>query len=461
MNEDLPEQWLVTTIDQVTTNIIQRQPQQDENFIYIDIGSIDREKKYIVTPQKMLGKDAPSRARKVVQTGDVIVSTTRPNLNAVAMVTKELNGQIASTGFDVLRAPNIDPRWLFYIVRTTDFVQTMSELVQGALYPAIRSKDVRSFEIPFAPLNEQKRIADKLDRLLAKVDNCRERLDQIPLIIKKIRQSILSSASRGHLTTDWREDNSTLVEIDSEYGAIPASWKWKLTKEVGRVQLGRQRAPKYHSGKNMRPYLRVQNVYEDRIDLSDVMEMDFSAEDFERYQLHFGDILLNEGQSPIYLGRPAMYRDELPGVCFTNSLIRFRAFDFVDSDFALFVFRHYLHCGRFQQECNITTNIAHLSAGRFSNVEFPLPPLEEQHEIVRRAKKLFAFADRLEARYKTARAQIDKLTPALLDKAFKGELVPQDPIDEPAAALLAKIHSKGTLNTKPTSSDRSAKKAKT
>jgi type I restriction enzyme, S subunit len=189
----------------------------------------------------------------------------------------------------------------------------------------------------------------------------------------------------------------------------------------------------------MCPYLRVQNVFEDRIDLSDVMEMDFSAEDFERYQLHFGDILLNEGQSPIYLGRPAMYRDELPGVCFTNSLIRFRAFDFVDSDFALFVFRHYLHCGRFQQECNITTNIAHLSAGRFSNVEFPLPPLEEQHEIVRRAKKLFDFADRLEARYKTARAKIDKLTPALLDKAFKGELVPQDPTDEPATSLLAKI----------------------
>lgn len=197
MIEGLPGNWLITTIDQVATNIVQRQPQEDESFVYIDIGSIDREQKHIVTPQKMLGKEAPSRARKIVQTGDVLVSTTRPNLNAVAMIPEELNNQIASTGFDVLRAPNIDSRWLFYIVRTTVFVQTMSELVQGALYPAIRSKDVRSFEIPLAPLNEQKRIADKLDRLLAKVDNCRERLDRIPPSSNAFVNQSLSQQQQG------------------------------------------------------------------------------------------------------------------------------------------------------------------------------------------------------------------------------------------------------------------------
>jgi type I restriction enzyme, S subunit len=204
VNQLLPEEWLITTINEVTINTAQRQPQQDKSFIYIDIGSIDRENKCISTPERMLGQDAPSRARKVVQTGDVLVSTTRPNLNAVAMVPDKFNDQIASTGFDVLRAPNIDPRWLFYIVRTTDFVQSMSELVQGALYPAIRSKDIRSFEIPLAPLNEQKRIADKLDRLLEKVDACRERCDRIPLILKRFRQSVLTAATSGELTEDWR-----------------------------------------------------------------------------------------------------------------------------------------------------------------------------------------------------------------------------------------------------------------
>ncbi len=167
--------------------------------------------------------------------------------------------------------------------------------------------------------------------------------------------------------------------------------------EIGSIQLGRQRAPRYHSGQHMRPYLRVQNVFEDRIDLSDVMEMDFPPEDFKKYHLQHGDILLNEGQSPELLGRPAMYRDELPGACFTNTLIRFQAFDVVNREFALLVFRHYMHSGRFSREGKITTNIAHLSAGRFSKIEFPLPPLDEQREIVDRANSLFAFANRVES----------------------------------------------------------------
>ena len=94
---------------------------------------------------------------------------TRPNLNAVALVPKELDGEIASTGFDVLRASEIDPRWIFYTVRSTSFVERMGELVQGALYPAIRGKDIRGYEIPLAPLPEPNRIAEKLDTVLAPV----------------------------------------------------------------------------------------------------------------------------------------------------------------------------------------------------------------------------------------------------------------------------------------------------
>lgn len=87
----------------------------------------------------------------------------------------------------------------------------------------------------------------------------------------------------------------------------------------------------------------------------------------------------------------------------------------------------------------ITTNIAHLGAGRFANVEFPLPSLPEQHEIVRRIETLFAFADRLQARYRVARAQVEQLTSSLLAQTFRSELVPQDPNDEPAAVLLERM----------------------
>ena len=194
---ELPKSWAATTLGNVSQDCAQRIPADDELFQYIDIASIDRDKKTVTSPQVLLGKDAPSRARKHVAESDVLVSMTRPNLNAVALVPKPLNGQIASTGFDVLRATEIDPRWIFYTVRSANFVERMCELVQGALYPAVRGKDIRGYEIPLAPLPEQKRIADKLDSVLGRVDACRDRLDRLPALLKRFRQSILAAATSG------------------------------------------------------------------------------------------------------------------------------------------------------------------------------------------------------------------------------------------------------------------------
>lgn len=162
---------------------------------------------------------------------------------------------------------------------------------------------------------------------------------------------------------------------------LPAGWRWSTVAQVGAVDLGRQRHPDWHHGPEMRPYLRVANVFEDRIDTTDLKEMDFSGV-FERYKLEPGDVLLNEGQSPEFLGRPAIYRGVPEEVAFTNSLIRFRAGPDVTPEWALTVFRHYMHSGRFARESRITTNIAHLSVSRFKAIEFPVPPVGEQRRIV-------------------------------------------------------------------------------
>lgn len=131
----------------------------------------------------------------------------------------------------------------------------------------------------------------------------------------------------------------------------------------------------------MRPYLRVANVFEDRIDASDLKVMDFSGV-FKRYKLEPGDVLLNEGQSPEFLGRPAIYRGLPEDVAFTNTLLRFRAGPHVLPEWALVVFRRHMHFQRFAREARITTNIAHLSASRLKPIEFPVPPLDEQRRIV-------------------------------------------------------------------------------
>jgi len=162
---------------------------------------------------------------------------------------------------------------------------------------------------------------------------------------------------------------------------LPAGWYWSTIDEVGHIDLGRQRHPDWHTGPEMRPYLRVANVFEDRIDTSDVKEMDFSGV-FARYKLEAGDVLLNEGQSPELLGRPAIYRGYPENVAFTNTLLRFKAGPNVLPEWALIVFRRHMHVGRFAREARITTNIAHLSAARLRPIEFPVPPLVEQRRIV-------------------------------------------------------------------------------
>lgn len=220
---------------------------------------------------------------------------------------------------------------------------------------------------------------------------------------------------------------------------LPKGWAKVRTDEAGTLDLGRQRSPKYHSGPNMKPYLRVANVFEDRIDTSDVKTMHFDPEAFERSKLHVGDVLLNEGQSPEWLGRPAIYRGDPPDVAFTNSLIRFKPNAAVTSEWALAVFRHHMHSGRFARESRITTNIAHLSANRLAAVEFRVPPLAEQERIVTAIEEAFSTLDAGEAGLRTVRQLLKRMRDAILTAAVTGRLVPQDPTDTPAAKLLADL----------------------
>lgn len=128
--------------------------------------------------------------------------------------------------------------------------------------------------------------------------------------------------------------------------------------------------------------------------------------------------LINEGQSYKLVGRPAIYRDEVPGACFQNTLIRFRAYKPLAPEYPLLVFRCYMHTGVFQSVSQQTTNIAHLSAGRFAKLRFPLPPLAEQRRIVARVDELMAVCDQLEVQLTTAQADRGRLLEAVLHESL-------------------------------------------
>jgi hypothetical protein len=141
----LPGGWANCGIGDLIKPIEKGQPQSD--FTYIDISSIDNKTKKILEPNLVEESKAPSRARQHLEKGDVLVSMTRPNLNAVAILDTQYSTPIASTGFDVLRADHPTNNWLFFHVRSKQFVDVMTEKVQGALYPAIKSADIRDYKI--------------------------------------------------------------------------------------------------------------------------------------------------------------------------------------------------------------------------------------------------------------------------------------------------------------------------
>ncbi len=355
---------------------------------------------------------------------------TRPNLNAVALVPDSLNCEIASTGFDVLRSNGPEPRWLFYLVRTASFVDRMSELVQGALYPAVRSKDVRGHVVPIAPFNEQERIADKLDAILARVDACRERLDRVPAILKRFRQVVLAAATSGKLTEDWREQVQ-----------VPSSWSSKsfgsLICEGPKNGLYKP-ASSYGDGTRI---LRIDNFYEGAItSWSDLKRLHVSEKERVDFGLTVGDIVINRVNSLPYLGKAALIR-ELPEPCvFESNMMRIRLrTELIHPDYCILVLSSPDGLAQLRANAKHAVNQASINQTDVRSFQIHLPSLAEQAEIIRRVESLFAYADRLEARYAVARAQVERLTPALLAKAFRGELVPQDPNDEPAAVLLERI----------------------
>ena len=234
---------------------------------------------------------------------------------------------------------------------------------------------------------------------------------------------------------------------------LPSNWDWIAIEQAGNAILGRQRSPRYQHGSNMRPYLRVANVLEDHIATSDLLTMNFDANEFRTYELRRGDILLNEGQSPHLVGRPAMYRDEIPGACFQNTLIRFRSASTVDPEFALLVFRHYMHSGVFRRVARWSTNIAHLGLQRFRALRFPLPPLREQRQIARAARRWLQTVQDQVAAVQSSIDNLPQLELTLLQAAVSGELAPQHPDDEPASALLRRLGTAPHLPPKKLPSD--------
>jgi type I restriction enzyme S subunit len=237
--------------------------------------------------------------------------------------------------------------------------------------------------------------------------------------------------AKGKAPTDgkWKGKYQTPVETDGLL-TLPEGWCWSNVATVGDVLLGRQRAPQFLTGKWSRPYLRVANVKDDRVDFADVEQMDFDPAHYEKYKLQAGDILVSEGQSLDRVGESAIYAGGFDGLCFQKTLHRFRPVSGgPSSKFAQIVFRSHVKNGLFRKLASITTNIAHLTLEKFEAAPFPLPPAAEQVRIVAEVDRLMSFADDAERAIVAQLARAKTLRRAVLRDAFEGRLLQNTRID--------------------------------
>jgi len=391
----------VRTLDELTVaRVDQSGPSDAEDFTYVDIGSVDNLSKKIVGPKRVAACAAPSRAKQKLRAGDVIVSMTRPNLNAVALVPATLDGAIGSSGFHVLRAQaDVLPEWLYFGVQTRRFIGAMSDVVQGALYPAVRPRDIRAFSLPVPSVSAQRNVVDDIETQFSRLDQAIAGLQRIKVNLARHQASILRDAIEGRL-----------VEPSAPWTTLPLS-------EVAEVQLGQQRAPVHAEAAVQLPYVRAANITWSGLDITDIKTMGFPNP--ARYQLADGDILLSEASgSAKEVGKPALWRNEIPGACYQKTLIRVRSDrSRLLPEFAYYFFLHTCLSGQFARLAP-GVGILHLTAERMLSWPTVVPPLADQQRVVAEVDRRLSIARGVEAQVDANLKRAQSLRQAVLDKAF-------------------------------------------
>jgi type I restriction enzyme, S subunit len=435
------------------------------------------------------GADAPTRARQWIHTDDVLVSMTRPNLNAVAQVGSDLDGGVASTGFDVLRPVGVAPGWIFYRVRSNEFIADVCEDLQGVVYPAIRPHDVRRHKLPVAPVPEQHRIVEAIESYLTRLDDAFATLERVQRNLKRYRASVLKAAVEGRLVPTeaelareedrryepasvllerilaerrrrWEEaelakmkakgtvpknDNWKAKYVEpaapdtSELPELPEGWCWSSIDQLS--QLVRNGFTKKPGTEGSVRILRISAVRAMSVDFEDCKWLQGSPEDYDADLVHVGDLLFTRyNGTPALVGvsglarivdKPTVHPDKIIKVRLVKSLLNL---SYIELSVNTGISRRFI-----ESRIRTTAGQAGVSGGDVKRIPVPLPPLAEQNRIIDEQERILAFALSTSNTLAASRARGIRLRQSILKWAFEGRLVNQDPNDEPAEVLLERI----------------------
>jgi type I restriction enzyme S subunit len=480
MNET-PANWETITfgeLNRFVSSSINPSISPDELFTLYSVPSYPQG-----VPERLIGRSIGS-TKQLVTRDDVLVCKINPRINRIWRVFDSWEEtQIASSEWIVMRSSECVAKYLQYYFKSPDFRELICADVTGVGGSLTRAQPRRvdSFPVPIPPVAEQKRIADKLDSLLSRVDGCRERLDRVTAILRRFRQSVLSAAISGKLTEDWREANPTkrsaseLIEliaaarantaykqpkmddegIDAPERELPLNWTWCRVRDIADVRLGgtpSRKIEEFWGGEIA--WVSSGEVSNCRIASTNEYITDLGLSESNAKIYPTGTVLIamigegkTRGQSAI-LDVPATTNQNSAGLVFDTPHIE-----------PEYVWLWAL--SEYERNRNIGRggNQPALNGAKVRALPVPLPPFDEQKEIVRRVMDIFLMVELLESRFREGRSCVDSLTRAFLAKAFRGALVPQDPNDEPASVLLERI--RGQRQTTPTIKPKQTAKRKT
>jgi type I restriction enzyme S subunit len=419
-----------------------------------------------------------------LKNGDLVLAR-RGDMGRCAVVRHKETGWLCGTGSLIVRpVPQlIDASFLQGFLSNASSVKYLLEASVGSTMANLNQQHLLCMRLSLPPLQEQTRIVAKLEELLSDLDAGVAELKAAKKKLAQYRQSLLKAAVEGTLTAEWRAKNPAtetgaqlleriLTERRARWEAkqlakfkeqgkappkdwqkkypepvqpdttglpdLPQGWVWASVEQMGDVQLGRQRSPDKVGRASPTPYIRAANITEAGVDLSDVLEMDFSDTEKQTFALKVGDVLLTEASgSAEHVGRPAVWKHADGLYCFQNTVLRFSPLG-TSSEYAFYSFLAMQKLGVFRKLSG-GVGINHLSAGKFSKLPMPLPPLAEQLALIEAIEQQFSLCVEQLAAINLSLKQSTAQRQNILRAAFFGQLVPQDPNDEPASVLLARI----------------------
>jgi type I restriction enzyme, S subunit len=359
-----------------------------------------------------------------------------------------------------------NPRFIFRFLYSKEGQDRILSNFKGSAQGGINLSFAPTTKLPLAPVKEQHRIVAKLEKLMVKVDQCKARLVKIPYILKRFRQSVLAAACSGELTTDWRAGNKNVknpklsgkenikntkgldnieLQLYESRTRFPIDWDFKaITSLLSKERKGMKTGPfgtalkKNEHREEGVPVLGIENIgylkFKEGSKIHITIE---KAEELSSYEIVPGDIIISRSGT---VGELCVVPNNIGEARFSTNIIRLAVNKKAVSPlFICFLFQGCQYVlDQISELCKGSTR-DFLNQSILKAISIPIPAISEQKEIVRRVESLFKIADQIEARYDKANAHVNKLTQSILAKAFRGELVPQDPNDESALKLLERI----------------------